>query len=99
VLRSRTLAGAEVFFVVDVQSIGNRREAEPLPLRFEHIEQFIFAMKAAIRAVGCVVFTFQFIRCNRAHRNCLFLRELQRFAIMAAGQTGRIGNHGDHLLA
>jgi len=99
VRRGGLLAGAEVLAVIDIEAIGDGSPAEPGAFGLEHGEELILAVEATVGAIDGVGFVFHFAGADGLERNGLFAGKLDRVAVLAARQRGRIGDDGQRLAA
>jgi hypothetical protein len=99
VLLGGPLPGTEVALVVDVHAVGNGIKS-PLAAEFLHDgEQFILAVKTAGSVVAGVFRAIEFAGHHDLQRDSLLAGEGGGSGQLGSGQTGRIGDHGQHVAA
>ena len=93
------LARAEVAGVVSVHAVGNVREAELCTKGFHNGEKFVLAVETAIGVVTLILRTLELVSGYDAKRHFERFGELTSLLQVAAGEAGRVGQHGEHARA
>ncbi len=68
----------------------------PRPLRLQHRKQLVLAVEAPVRLVFRVSLVLQLMGRQHQQRNPMLLRKINRIAVMAARQRGRIRQRRQH---
>ena len=97
--RAACWPGRIIALIVSIHPIGNDVEIILRAKFFHHSEELILAEEASRRVVLAVLGAFHLAGLNDGQRNALFLREGDGVTHLRAGQAGRVGKHGQHVLA
>src|SRR6267142_295597 len=93
------LARPKVPLVVEVHAVRNRIEAVLFAIRLHDGKQFILAMEASKRVVADVLRPIDLLGWDDFDGDTLFLDKRNRVVQLGASDTGRVGNHGEHILS
>ena len=93
------LTGAVVATVVGVHAVGDVRKAELSAEILHAFEKFGLAVEAAIGIIALVLGIFEFFGLDDAQGNAVRLCKGLGLLHVAAGETWRVGEDGEHAVA
>src|SRR4029077_20839220 len=93
------LPRAEVTLIVPVHAVGNRIESARSAQPFHDIEEFVFALKATLPVIACILWAVEFRGGDYFDRDPLFFGEGDSVAQVGAGEAARADDHSHHVSA
>ena len=99
VLTGGSLSGTKVALVIHINAVCDRVESMCGAKGFHHREELILAVKTTGGVVAHIFGPVEFAGRNDLERNTLFKSKGGSLGKMGSGETGRIGDHGDHVSA
>ena len=91
------LPRAEVALIVPVHAVGNRVESARGAQLFHDIEKFVFALKATLPVIACILRAVEFGGGDHFDRNPLLVREGDGVGQVSPSQAGRVGDYRQHV--
>ena len=98
-LTGGNLSGPKVALVVHIDAVCDRIESMCGAKGFHQREEFVLAVKTTRGVVAYIFGTVEFAGRDDLERNMLFKSKGGSLGKMGPGETGRIGNHREHVSA
>jgi hypothetical protein len=90
------LAGTKIPGIIGIHPVCDGREAQLRTKGFHDGEELVFAVEASISVVALILGPFQFVGGHDMQRHLERLCEGAGLFHVAAGEAGRISEHGKH---
>src|ERR1700743_3199433 len=98
-LISSLLSRAKVALVVSVHAVGDGVEAARLAEIVHDLEELILAVEAALSVIAGVFRAVEFRGSDDFNGDSILIGESDRIGQLSAGEAGRIGDYGQHVVA
>src|ERR1051326_3683111 len=89
----------KVTLIVNVHAISNGVKSAGGAELFHYRKQFVLALKATLPVVASIFGTIEPGCGNYLDRNSLLVGERECVGKVGSSQAGRVGDHGEHVLA
>src|SRR5690242_10968253 len=93
------LARPKVTLIVKVHAVSNGVKSAGGTELFHYRKQFVLALKATLPVVASIFGTIELGCGKHLDRNSLLVGERECVGKVGSSQAGRIGDHGEHVVA